>query len=107
MTDSDGDGWGQSTYQPGISPGTDCNAIDTGDSGDSGLDDEETGKDGGCFSSTTGGQPLGLWSTLLACLVFLRRRPPGPEVHPDLPWYRDIALRPSTMEERAWHPQVC
>ena len=52
----------------------DCNPIESSDTGDTGLSGGETDKEGGCFSSTTGGQPVGTWATLLAGLLFFRRR---------------------------------
>jgi hypothetical protein len=47
----------------------DCSG-DTGDTGDTGDD-----KEGGCFSSTTGARPAGLWALLFgAVLLFQRKR---------------------------------
>ena len=49
--------------------GGDTGGSDTGDGTDT-LDKDS----GGCFSSTTGGKPVGPWALMLAGLLFFRRR---------------------------------
>ena len=77
--DQDGDGYAvnDDCDDENAELAEDC-SVDTG--GDTGGSDTGDGTDtldkdsGGCFSSTTGGTPVGPWALLLAGLMFFRRR---------------------------------
>jgi MYXO-CTERM domain-containing protein len=67
--DEDADSWPDNG-----SLDADCNPFGVDDTGDTGEAYGSLDKDGGCFSSTTGGKPLGPWALLLAGLLLIRRR---------------------------------
>jgi hypothetical protein len=77
--DQDGDGYAlaDDCDDTNADLAEDCSG-DTGDTG--GGNDTGTGYDtldkdsGGCFSSTTGGTPVGRWALLMTGLLFFRRR---------------------------------
>ena len=68
--DEDADAWPDNG-----SLDADCNPIELEDTGgDTGQGSGTLDKDGGCFSSTTGGKPVGPWALFLAGMLFFRRR---------------------------------
>ena len=73
--DADCDDEDPDSYPDNGSLDADCNPIETEDTGgDTGTSGTSTDKEGGCFNSTTGGKPSGMWALLFSCAMLMRRK---------------------------------